>query len=246
MFRLAKDFAKTVSRRLSDSSSTRWCTTSFLDEAVLLLLSLDLSLNSVHLSKRTLTAVHSRINQRRVVCSVAVVNLLAWDVAGSVSAKEAASLPFPRHQRRSCLRGRLTLPACFCFQPLGLWLGASAVTLTTSSRRGSFPDAPARACAAVLRWPRCCGGRPGCARKSTAARGHRGRRTRRCVLPQLVLSETTVTLTQVPLALNLPGLTTAYRLQLAGVNTILYEGNSRWGGRAYSGSFPNGQIYEHG
>jgi monoamine oxidase len=45
---------------------------------------------------------------------------------------------------------------------------------------------------------------------------------------------------------GLAGLTCAYRLQQAGYAAQVYEASARIGGRCYSGSFADGQIYEHG
>ena len=45
---------------------------------------------------------------------------------------------------------------------------------------------------------------------------------------------------------GLAGLTCAYRLQQAGYAAQIYEASGRIGGRCYSGTFADGQIYEHG
>ncbi len=47
---------------------------------------------------------------------------------------------------------------------------------------------------------------------------------------------------------GLAGLTTAYRLKQAGFNPVVFEGNTRLGGRCFTarGAFKNGQIVEHG
>jgi monoamine oxidase len=45
---------------------------------------------------------------------------------------------------------------------------------------------------------------------------------------------------------GLAGLTIAYRLSNVGIKSILFEGSNRLGGRAYTGTFPNGQTFEHG
>jgi monoamine oxidase len=45
---------------------------------------------------------------------------------------------------------------------------------------------------------------------------------------------------------GLAGLTCAYRLQQAGYASQIFEASGRIGGRCYSGTFADGQIYEHG
>jgi monoamine oxidase len=45
---------------------------------------------------------------------------------------------------------------------------------------------------------------------------------------------------------GLAGLTCAYRLQQAGYAAQIFEASGRIGGRCYSGTFADGQIYEHG
>jgi monoamine oxidase len=45
---------------------------------------------------------------------------------------------------------------------------------------------------------------------------------------------------------GLAGLTSAYRLRQQGIVAQVYEAADRIGGRCWSGSFPNGQGYEHG
>jgi monoamine oxidase len=45
---------------------------------------------------------------------------------------------------------------------------------------------------------------------------------------------------------GLSGLTCAYRLQQAGYAAQIFEASGRIGGRCYSGTFADGQIYEHG
>lgn len=45
---------------------------------------------------------------------------------------------------------------------------------------------------------------------------------------------------------GLAGLTIAYRLMQAGIPSVIYEASNRIGGRAWTGQFPNGQIYEIG
>ncbi len=47
---------------------------------------------------------------------------------------------------------------------------------------------------------------------------------------------------------GLAGLTAAYRLKQAGFNPVVFEGNTRLGGRCFTarGAFANGQIVEHG
>lgn len=45
---------------------------------------------------------------------------------------------------------------------------------------------------------------------------------------------------------GLAGLTAAYRLVQAGYTPVVYEAALRLGGRCLSGTFPNGQVYEHG
>lgn len=45
---------------------------------------------------------------------------------------------------------------------------------------------------------------------------------------------------------GLAGLTAAYRLKQAGVQSVIYEGSKRAGGRVLTGMFPNGQLYQKG
>lgn len=45
---------------------------------------------------------------------------------------------------------------------------------------------------------------------------------------------------------GLSGLTVAYRLSQQGYKPIVFEASRRIGGRCLTGTFPNGQIYEHG
>ena len=61
-------------------------------------------------------------------------------------------------------------------------------------------------------------------------------------LPALAAAEARVAIVGAGLA----GLTAAYELSKAGLRSVVYEGNTRLGGRCYSIKFPDGQIAEHG
>lgn len=45
---------------------------------------------------------------------------------------------------------------------------------------------------------------------------------------------------------GLAGLTAAYRLKQVGIESVIYEGSMRAGGRVLTGQFPNGQLFQKG